>query len=101
MRIPVLLALLTATSLQLQAQPAFTCNVTAGIPPFVRAEGITEPTGDLVLNCTGGTADRCGSSSPTLEHYRLSQHQRNQPAAGREQQQQRGAVAYRRAGCER
>ena len=34
--------------------PAFQCVANAGVPPIVRAEGIAELTGDLVLNCTGG-----------------------------------------------
>src|SRR5690348_2204971 len=32
---------------------AFTCTANAGVPPVVRAEGITELVGDLILNCTG------------------------------------------------
>jgi hypothetical protein len=35
---------------------AFQCVANAGVPPLMRAEGITELTGDIVLNCTGGTA---------------------------------------------
>lgn len=31
----------------------FQCTANAGVPPLVRAEGIAELTGDLVLNCTG------------------------------------------------
>jgi hypothetical protein len=37
-----------------QNAPAFTCNANAGVPPLVRAEGVTELVGDLILNCTGG-----------------------------------------------
>jgi hypothetical protein len=36
--------------------PAFTCTSNAGVPPLVRNQGITELVGDVVLNCTGGTA---------------------------------------------
>src|SRR5580704_942588 len=35
-------------------QSPLTCSTTSGNPP-VRAEGITEPLGDIFLNCTGGT----------------------------------------------
>jgi len=34
--------------------PAFQCVANAGVPPIVRAEGLAELVGDLVLNCTGG-----------------------------------------------
>ncbi len=34
---------------------AFVCQATAGNPNIVRAEGVTELVGDLVLNCTGGS----------------------------------------------
>ncbi|MDZ4799550.1 MAG: hypothetical protein SGI92_15415 [Bryobacteraceae bacterium] len=30
------------------------CQANSGVPPVVRAEGLTELTGDLVINCTGG-----------------------------------------------
>ena len=36
------------------AQTILTCNETA-VPPVVLGEGITERTGDIVLNCSGGT----------------------------------------------
>ena len=34
----------------------FQCRAAAGVPPIVRAEGLTELVGDLVVVCTGGTA---------------------------------------------
>ncbi len=34
--------------------PEFGCIATSGVPNIVRAEGITEQVGDVVLNCTGG-----------------------------------------------
>jgi hypothetical protein len=52
------LALVTLTMAVASAQtvtvPAFQCVANAGVPPLVRAEGIAELVGDLVLNCTGG-----------------------------------------------
>jgi len=41
-------------SAQTVTVPAFQCVANAGVPPLVRAEGIAELVGDLVLNCTGG-----------------------------------------------
>ena len=34
--------------------PAFQCVANAGVPPIIRAEGIAELVGDIVLNCNGG-----------------------------------------------
>jgi hypothetical protein len=34
----------------------FQCRANAGVPPIVRAEGLSELVGDLVIVCTGGTA---------------------------------------------
>jgi len=51
------LALVTLTMGLASAQtvsPAFQCVANAGVPPIVRAEGIAELVGDIVLNCTGG-----------------------------------------------
>jgi hypothetical protein len=46
-------ALLASTaSAQGVIQP-FSCNASAAVPPFLRAEGLTELTGDIVLTCTG------------------------------------------------
>ncbi len=42
------------TSAYAQGATAFVCQATAGNPHIVRAEGVTELVGDLVLNCTGG-----------------------------------------------
>jgi hypothetical protein len=47
--------LLGVGSTAANAQGTFTCSATGGVPNIVRAEGITELLGDLVLNCTGGT----------------------------------------------
>jgi hypothetical protein len=46
------------------AQGAFTCNTNAGAPNIVRAEGVAELVGDLILNCTGGTPTKAGQSIP-------------------------------------
>ena len=51
----VLFALIAMVSVPASAQTAFTCVNNAGVPPTVRAEGITELVGDIVLNCSGST----------------------------------------------
>ena len=48
-------ALLTGLVSTASAQPPrpFTCNATAAVPTLMRSEGLTELTGDIVLQCTG------------------------------------------------
>src|SRR6202035_2952300 len=52
------------TSAYAQNTPAFACTANAGVPPIVRAEGIAELVGDLILNCTGGTFTPAGQPIP-------------------------------------
>jgi len=40
------------------------CIANSGVPPTVRAEGLTELTGDIVLNCTGGNSIPVGQQIP-------------------------------------
>jgi len=40
------------------------CTATVAVPPALRAEGMTELIGDIVLNCSGGTATAAGSAIP-------------------------------------
>jgi len=47
-----------------QQVSAFSCVGNAGVPPIVRAEGMSELVGDLVLNCSGGTPTAEGASVP-------------------------------------
>ncbi len=42
----------------------FTCVANAGAPVIVRAEGITELVGDLLIQCTGGTPTAAGAQVP-------------------------------------
>lgn len=58
----VLLGLVTTASAQ---TAAFQCTANAGVPPLLRSEGLTELTGDIVLNCTGGTPTPVGTQIPT------------------------------------
>jgi hypothetical protein len=41
------------------------CTVNVAVPPQLRAEGLTELIGDIVLTCTGGSALADGSVIPT------------------------------------
>jgi hypothetical protein len=59
--VAVLLGLGSSTA---YAQGAFTCNTNAGAPNIVRAEGVAELVGDLILNCTGGTPTQAGTFIP-------------------------------------
>jgi hypothetical protein len=47
------------------AQSALQCTVNASVTPTVRAEGLAELLGDVVLNCTGGTPTTAGQPIPT------------------------------------
>ena len=60
----VALAFGAASTANAQQVAAFSCVGNAGVPPIVRAEGLTELVGDLVLNCTGGTPTAAGSTVP-------------------------------------
>jgi hypothetical protein len=60
----VALAFGAASTANAQQVAAFSCVGNAGVPPIVRAEGLTELVGDLVLNCTGGTPTAAGSLVP-------------------------------------
>jgi hypothetical protein len=39
----------------------FQCTANAAVPPTIRAEGLTELIGDIVLNCSGGVPTATGS----------------------------------------
>ncbi|MEO6759302.1 MAG: hypothetical protein ABIO24_07590, partial [Saprospiraceae bacterium] len=60
----VALAFGAASTSNAQQVAAFSCVGNAGVPPIVRAEGLTELVGDLVLNCNGGTPTAAGSLVP-------------------------------------
>src|SRR5262245_17643988 len=48
-----------------QVTPPITFNTT-GRPLTVRAEGLTEQVGDVVMSCTGGTPTPAGQSVPQV-----------------------------------
>ncbi len=58
------LVLATGTSAFAQTSPTFSCTASAANPPLVRAEGVTELVGDVVLSCTGGTPTPAGTPIP-------------------------------------
>jgi len=43
-----------------------TCVANAAVPPTLRAEGLTENSGDIVLNCSGGTSLPAGTIMPQV-----------------------------------
>ena len=45
------------------------CNANAGAPNIVRADGLAEQVGDVILNCTGGTPTALGDPIP---HYTVT-----------------------------
>lgn len=47
-----------------QGQPPFTCNVGAANVPDLRAEGLAEFPGEVVLNCSGGAPTPAGQPVP-------------------------------------
>jgi len=49
-----------------QVGSSMTCAANSGVPPVVRAEGLTELLGDLVLNCTGGNP-----AAPFLANFQI------------------------------
>jgi len=56
-----LVALLAGLTVPASAQaPAFQCAGNAGVPPTVRADGMTELMGDLILICQGGVPTPAG-----------------------------------------
>jgi len=59
------------TSAYAQGSTGFICQATAGNPYIVRAEGVAELVGDLVLNCTGGTPTAFGVPIP-LSNVQIS-----------------------------
>lgn len=59
-------ALMLGASATANAQPSFSCSTNAGVPPLVRAEGLAELVGDLILNCTGGTPTAANAAVPQV-----------------------------------
>src|ERR1041384_1787818 len=66
MRIAILTTLVAAAAPALFAADPnpFGCSPVVGVTPTVRAEGLSELIGDIVLNCTGGTPTPGGIAIP-------------------------------------
>jgi len=60
--VALLLGLLPAANAQVTN--GVSCTANAAVPPALRAEGLTELAGDIVLNCTGGTSTPAGQVIP-------------------------------------
>jgi hypothetical protein len=58
--------LLGSSTASAQTPAPLTCIANAGVPPLVRAEGLTELVGDIVLTCTGGNP-----TAPFLANFQL------------------------------
>jgi len=61
--VALLLGLLPTANAQVNG---VTCVANAAVPPTLRAEGLTELSGDIVLNCSGGTPNAVGSVIPLV-----------------------------------
>ena len=62
----VLLFLLFTTVAAAQIGNPLSCTASAAVPPMVRAGGLTELTGDIVLLCTGGVPTPAGNIVPAV-----------------------------------
>ncbi len=63
--VALLLGLGSSANAQIALQtPAFNCTANAGNPTIIRAEGLTELVGDMLLNCNGGTPTLHGAAIP-------------------------------------
>ncbi len=58
------LVLGTVSTASAQTQSAFACTASAANPPLVRAEGVTEEVGDVVMSCNGGNPTPAGTTIP-------------------------------------
>jgi len=62
--VALLLGMGGTANAQIGVGNSFQCAANAGTPTIVRAEGLTELVGDLLLNCTGGTPTLAGVPIP-------------------------------------
>ena len=65
----LLLAVIAMTTAVVNAQipgEPFACTATAGVPPLVRAEGLAEMTGDILMTCKGGVPTALGEPVPKV-----------------------------------
>jgi hypothetical protein len=59
--VALVMSLSTPASAQV-GTPVMQCTANAGVPPIVRAEGLSELVGDVTLNCTGGVPTPAGAT---------------------------------------
>jgi len=66
-RVLVALAVLAVMAVSANAQITnpFACTASAAVPPLLRAEGVTELVGDIVITCTGGISTTAATPLPT------------------------------------
>lgn len=63
--------LLGIGSVSAYAQGTMTCTTAAGVPNIIRAEGVTELLGDLIINCINGAPTLAGQAVP-LENFQIT-----------------------------
>jgi hypothetical protein len=63
--------LLGIGSASANAQGTMTCTTSAGVPNIIRAEGVTELLGDLIINCVNGTPTPVAQAIP-LENFQIT-----------------------------
>src|SRR5947209_8248175 len=59
-------ATLFAATASAQVTPTLSCFSNAASTPLIRAEGLSELVGDVVLNCTGGVPTPAGQLVPLV-----------------------------------
>jgi len=59
-------ALLAGLTAPVSAQVSMTCTATATVPPSLRAEGMTELAGDIIIDCVGGSPTAAGTPVPQV-----------------------------------
>jgi len=70
MRLPAIWAALFLYFVPLRAQPNLDMSCTASAQPYTcRSEGLAEPTGDIIITCTGGTPTPVGQPVPRVNVF--------------------------------
>src|ERR1035441_5074160 len=65
-RVVTVLAVLALFTGLAFAQGQLSCSAQGTVATSLRGEGFTEQTGDIILNCTGGTAIQAGGNIPLV-----------------------------------
>ncbi|HWP84321.1 MAG TPA: hypothetical protein VNN17_03985 [Terriglobia bacterium] len=60
-------AMIFASATKAQLPPPLSCTARAAATPLIRAEGLAELVGDIIIECTGGTPTPAGQPLPTVD----------------------------------